>query len=47
MLFDRVRESRVFRRNKVSLEVKVLAAVIYSSGLSYRKISSLASRMRL
>jgi len=31
----------VFRRNKVFLEVKVIAAMLYFSGLSYRKVSSL------
>jgi len=41
VLPDRVRASRVFRRNKVALEVKVLAALIYFSGLSYREVSSL------
>ncbi|MEM3734915.1 MAG: hypothetical protein QW158_08235 [Nitrososphaerales archaeon] len=39
-LVDRVRVSRVFRRNRVALEVKVLAALIYFSGLSYRRVSS-------
>jgi len=31
----------VFKRNKVCLEVKVIAALLYFSGLSYRRIASL------
>jgi len=41
MLLERVRVPKVFRRNKVALEAKVLVALIYFSGLSYRKVSSL------
>ena len=41
LLLDRVRLSGVFRRNRVSLETKVVAALIYFSGLSYRRVSSL------
>ena len=36
VLLDRVRASRVFRRNRVALEVKVFAALLYFSGLSWR-----------
>ena len=41
LLVDRVRCSMVFKRNKVCLEVKVIAALLYFSGLSYRRIASL------
>jgi len=34
----RVRGLRVFRWNKVALEVKVFAALLYFSGLSYRRV---------
>jgi hypothetical protein len=42
-LFERIielaTEKKIFLRNKKSMEIKILAAVIYYFGLSYRKVS--------
>ncbi len=36
-----VKEKKVFKRNKVPVDIKVIAGLIYQSGLSYRKVSML------
>jgi len=41
MMLDWVRGSGVFQRNRVPLEVKVLAAMLCFAGLSYRRASRL------
>ncbi|MEM2896049.1 MAG: DDE-type integrase/transposase/recombinase [Candidatus Bathyarchaeia archaeon] len=41
IILDLAKRSGVFKRNKVPLELKVLAALLYFSGLSYRRIASL------
>ena len=41
LLIDEVRRNGVFKRNKTPLEVKVLAAILRFSGLSYRKAAML------
>jgi len=38
-LIERAKRSKVFRRNKKSLEVKILAGLLYFFGLSLRKAS--------
>ena len=38
-LIDKAKKSRVFRRNKKSLELKILAGLLYFFGLSLRKTS--------
>ena len=38
-LIDRANRSKVFKRNKKRLEIKILAALLYFFGLSLRKIS--------
>ena len=38
-LIDRAKKSKVFKRNKKSLEVKILAGLLYFFGLSLRKTS--------
>ena len=42
-LIEKARRSRVFKRNKKSLEVKILAALLYFFGLSLRKTSLFVS----
>jgi len=37
MLAELVRVNRVFQRNKVALEKKLLGALLYFAGLSYRR----------
>jgi hypothetical protein len=39
LLVDVVRRAGVFKRNKTSLEVKVLAALLCFAGLSYRGVA--------
>jgi transposase-like protein len=39
LLVDVVRRAGVFKRNKTSLEVKVLAALLCFAGLSYRGLA--------
>ena len=38
-LIDKAKRSRVFRRNKKSLDVKILSGLLYFFGLSLRKTS--------
>jgi hypothetical protein len=38
-LLDFVKRAEVFKRNKTSLEVKVLAAMLCFTGLSYRGVA--------
>ena len=38
-LIERAKRSKVFKRNKKSLEVKILVALLYFFGLSLRKVS--------
>ncbi len=38
-LIERAKRSKVFKRNKKSLEVKILSVLLYFFGLSLRKVS--------
>ena len=38
-----VKSAGVFKRNKKSVEIKVLAALLYFLGLSFRKVSEILS----
>ena len=40
---DYVKATKVFRRNKKGIELKILAALLYFFGLSLRKTSSFLS----
>ena len=42
-LVDYVKSTKVFRRNKKSVEFKILAALLYFFGLSLRKTSDFLS----
>ena len=44
-LVDMVKEAKVFKRNKTSLEKKVLASMLCFAGLSYRKVAGLVGGM--
>ena len=38
-LIDKAKKSKIFKRNKKSLELKILAGLLYFFGLSLRKTS--------
>ncbi|WP_423792395.1 IS6 family transposase [Methanocaldococcus indicus] len=44
VLKERIEEEKIFKRNKKSIEVKILAGILYYFGLSLRKVSLFLSQ---
>ncbi|WP_423791986.1 IS6 family transposase [Methanocaldococcus indicus] len=44
VLKERIEEEKIFKRNKKSIEVKILAGILYYLGLSLRKVSLFLSQ---